>query len=183
MTPIKNMTLEQLADIGRTVVLAQPLKNLTASEIAERMQKRYWPTDGQAVGCEEMEAAEATVTAKFREEHVGMKWDDDKALLQLIPPGTMTALAETMTECLTRPKPYKMSSWKHVTPRHRYLGALMRHVDARLAGEEFDPKSKLRHTAHILFCAAVLNYFERKGEDILPPEHDPKKSQTDSDQK
>ena len=122
----------------------------------------------------------------LRGQREGMKWDDKKALLQLIPPGTMTALAETMTECLKTPKPYEMNSWKHVTPRHRYLGALMRHLDARLAGEEFEPAppegSGLRHTSHILFCAAVLNYFERQGEDILPPEHDPKKLETNPGQ-
>lgn len=97
-----------------------------------------------------------------------MKHDEDKPMLQLVPPGTMTAIAEVLTQVVQREDhPYVINSWQDVRPAHRYIGAIMRHVEALLSGERIDPRSGESHTSHILCCASFLSWFERNGVDIF----------------
>lgn len=103
----------------------------------------------------------------------GMKHDDGKPMMSLIPPGTMTRIANVMTDAVTRddPAPYKVNSWRGVKPRSRYLDALMRHIDAILNGQGFDESGR-PHIDHVLTNAAILAHFAAQGESILHSEID-----------
>ena len=92
----------------------------------------------------------------------GVKHDEGKPRLGLMPPGTMTRIGRVMTECLTRDEsPYIEGSWKTVS-KSRYVDALLRHVDAILSGEVADTGSGLPHIDHVLVNAAFLSWMEEK---------------------
>lgn len=96
-----------------------------------------------------------------------LKYDKGKPELNLIPPGTMTAMGQVMTQAVTRtdPAPHERDSWKAVEPP-RYVAALLRHMDAILGGEVLDSESGLPHIDHVLTNAAFLSFIQR-GRDRL----------------
>ena len=100
----------------------------------------------------------------------GMKHDNGKPMLGLVPPMTATRIATVMTECVERKEsPYKINSWRHVKPASRYLDALERHVEAIKNGEFVDKDSGLPHIDHVLTNAAFLAWFHAHGRHPVYP--------------
>jgi len=90
------------------------------------------------------------------EESEGVKYDGGKLRMELIPPEAIEALAEVITYGANK---YSDDNWKKVS-KDRYIGALMRHLNAYRKGELYDDESGLTHIAHILTNAAFLVYKE-----------------------
>lgn len=86
-----------------------------------------------------------------------MKFDTGKLRYDLIPVSSTKALAEVLTYGA---KKYKPNNWQKVDDSERYIAAAFRHFEALRGGEEFDPESGLRHSAHLMTNFAFLNYFE-----------------------
>jgi len=90
----------------------------------------------------------------------GVKYDSGKLRMELIPPEAIEALAEVITYGANK---YSDDNWKKVS-KDRYIGALMRHLNAYRKGELYDDESGLTHMAHILTNAAFLIYKEENDE-------------------
>ena len=86
----------------------------------------------------------------------GVKYDSGKLRMELIPPEAIEALAKVITYGANK---YSDDNWKKVS-KDRYIGALMRHLNAYRKGELYDDESGLTHMAHILTNAAFLVYKE-----------------------
>ena|SRR6218665_2272260 len=90
----------------------------------------------------------------------GVKLDDDKLRLDLVPPSLIIGVGEVLT---FGAKKYTPNGWQHVPDaKQRYEAALMRHLMSYKAGEELDFESGLSHLKHLLTNAAFLLWFEEK---------------------
>lgn len=88
---------------------------------------------------------------------IGMKFDTGKLQYSLIPPETLTALAEVLTFGARK---YAINGWKFVPDaERRYMDALFRHIEAYRMGEAIDSESGLPHLAHALANLSFLHYF------------------------
>ena len=88
----------------------------------------------------------------------GVKLDDGKLLMELIPPEAIKGLAQVLTFGAEK---YMRNGWQTVpNGRHRYTGALMRHLEAWRSGEMIDPETGINHMYHVLCNAAFLGYFD-----------------------
>lgn len=86
----------------------------------------------------------------------GLKYDTGKLQYSLIPPQTLTALAEVLTFGARK---YAPDNWQLVQDgERRYLDALYRHLQAYRLGEDVDPESGLHHLSHALTNIAFLHY-------------------------
>ena len=86
------------------------------------------------------------------------KYDKDKVRMDLLPFDCLTEIAKVLTHGA---KKYKDNSWKTVkNGERRYLGALLRHIDAMERGKKIDPESGLLHAAHMACNAIFLLWFE-----------------------
>lgn len=95
-----------------------------------------------------------TETAPF------MKADTGKVRLELLPFGPLVEVGKVMT---FGAKKYREHNWRRCPSRARYLGAALRHLFAWALGEDFDPESGLRHTAHACCCCLFLLGIELDG--------------------
>jgi hypothetical protein len=88
----------------------------------------------------------------------GVKLDEGKLLMSLMPHEAIVGLAEVMTFGANK---YTPNGWKTVpNAKARYEDALLRHYFAYKSGEQNDPESGLSHLKHILTNVAFLIYFE-----------------------
>ncbi len=86
------------------------------------------------------------------------KCDKDKVRMDLLPFDCLTEIAKVLTYGAEK---YKDNSWKTVkNGKRRYLGALLRHIDAMERGKKIDPESGLSHAAHMACNAIFLLWFE-----------------------
>ena len=93
----------------------------------------------------------------------GLKFDTGKLQYSLIPPETLSALAEVLSYGARK---YAPNNWQLVQDGEtRYLDALMRHLEAFRAGETHDHESNLHHLAHCLCNVAFLHYLETTKKD------------------
>lgn len=84
----------------------------------------------------------------------GMKFDDGKPRMDLIPPHAEQMLAMVLT---FGAKKYAPDNWRLVeNPEQRYIAAAMRHINAYRSGEINDPETGLPHLAHAMCCLAFL---------------------------
>ncbi len=90
----------------------------------------------------------------------GVKHDQEKPLLALIPP---RALEEEGWVWTFGGKKYGLWNWKKGLVYTRVVSALMRHTTAIMKGEDFDPESGKLHAAHIRCCAGMLIEFHYAG--------------------
>lgn len=90
------------------------------------------------------------------------KYDEGKLQYDLVPPVFTSSVAKVLTWAVTREvNPYKPNSWMKVkNAKERYYAALMRHLMAWRAGEDYDDESKFHHLAHIATNALILLWFE-----------------------
>ena len=93
----------------------------------------------------------------------GLKYDEGKTRLDLVPPEAVMALGRVLTYGAEK---YEPNSWRGVEPE-RYVAALLRHLMAYQMGETHDPESEMPHMWHVLTNAAFFVALTRKeaGED------------------
>ena len=90
----------------------------------------------------------------------GIKYDQDKVQMELLPFECLNEIAKVMTYGA---KKYKPNNWKKVkNAKERYTGAMLRHLTEMKLGNKFDEESKLSHAAHMACDALFILYFELK---------------------
>lgn len=83
----------------------------------------------------------------------GIKHDQGKPMMGLIPPKAELLIAEVLTFGANK---YAPENWRKIeSADQRYMDAAMRHINAYRQGEVFDPQSNLPHLA----CAATSLMF------------------------
>lgn len=82
----------------------------------------------------------------------GLKFDDDKPPMDLLPFDALTLVAKVLG--FGRRK-YEANSWRGIH-ESRYEAAMLRHYAAIQRGEVNDPESGLPHTAHLACCALFI---------------------------
>lgn len=78
------------------------------------------------------------------QDDVGLKYDDNKLMWDLLPYDAVEKIVEIMTYGA---KKYAPNNWQKVKA-NRYYAAMMRHIVAELKGEDNDKESGLLHLAH-----------------------------------
>ena len=99
----------------------------------------------------------------------GVKFDQNKLRMDLIPPEVIISLAKVLTYGAAK---YEPNNWQHVDS-NRYYASLQRHVLAWASGEDVDHESGLLHLEHALANVAFLLYKvkhtpEDRSRDIIP---------------
>lgn len=95
---------------------------------------------------------------------VGMKNDQDKVRMELMPLDVVENCAKVLT---FGAKKYADNSWQNLPNFwNRYKGALLRHLTAIDKGELIDPESGLPHIDHILCNAVFLDWGFHHGKAI-----------------
>lgn len=90
----------------------------------------------------------------------GVKYDEDKPRMDLIPPEMMQGLAEVLTYGANK---YGDRNWEEGMDYNRVIAATYRHLVAWQAGEPTDSESGLSHIAHALANLAFLLTYEKRG--------------------
>lgn len=87
---------------------------------------------------------------------VAAKYDDDKAMFDLIPGGPLSQLAEVYT---MGAKKYAPRNWEKGLKWGRVYAAIMRHLWAYWMGEDTDKESGKSHLAHAAWgCFSLMEY-------------------------
>lgn len=88
----------------------------------------------------------------------GLRYNDGKPKVDLIPPRWVFVLAEVLTQGAEK---YDLRNWEQgMDWGHCYAGA-MRHLLRFWSCQEIDPESGLNHLAHAAWnCLALLTYYE-----------------------
>lgn len=90
----------------------------------------------------------------------GIKYDDSKPMVALIPPHAIDEEAKVWTFGM---KKYEAFNWTKGFKYTRVLSAMLRHTLAIMRGEDRDPESGCLHAAHVRCCAAMLIEFTVQG--------------------
>ncbi len=116
-------------------------------EDAVALDKTLYNVDGNEV--KTPDDWELSPEVKARAKNIaerGLKFDQDKPMLRLVPTSLVTEVGEVLT---FGAKKYKPNSWRTVpNAKERYENALLRHIYAYLEGEKIDAESGLSHLAH-----------------------------------
>lgn len=89
----------------------------------------------------------------------GVKYDDGKLRYDLIPPEALQGLALVYT---IGAKKYEDRNWEKGIGYSRIYGALMRHTQAFVLGEDMDPDGQ-HHLDSVSWCAFALRTYEARG--------------------
>jgi hypothetical protein len=93
-----------------------------------------------------------------RLEFSGVKYDDDKPMMDLIPPHMELEVARVLT---VGAKKYSAENWRHVPDlRRRYIAAAKRHINALQQDIMCDDETGLHHAAHAVCCLMFLGEVE-----------------------
>ena len=93
----------------------------------------------------------------FKWDEGALKFDQDKARMELLPLPTLHEVAKVLTFGANK---YAAHGWKGLdNAEERYLGALLRHLTAIQMGEDTDPDSGLPHISHVACNAMFLTHF------------------------
>ena len=90
----------------------------------------------------------------------GVKFDEEKIRLDLIPPQAIFALGEILT---IGAKKYGEYNWLKGMEWYRVFGACLRHLWAWWASPKPDPESGKSHLWHALACISFLIVYEQEG--------------------
>lgn len=83
----------------------------------------------------------------------GIKHDQGKARLDLVPPEAVFAIGRVLTHGVAK---YGERNWEKGMAWGRWIGAAQRHLMAWMAGEEIDRDSGLNHLDQVLTNVAIL---------------------------
>lgn len=97
----------------------------------------------------------------------GLRKDDGKNKLDLIPPEWIWALGAVLTQGAEK---YAVRNWERGMAWSKMIGCGLRHVFKFVCGERYDPESGCHHLAHAAWnFLALMTYDIRKiGENDLP---------------
>ena len=97
----------------------------------------------------------------------GIKYDENKARLDLVPKEAMDALGAVLSYGSRK---YGDRNWEKGMAWGRVYAACQRHLLAFWAGEDIDPESGLPHLAHALANISFLSTYQTRGigEDTRP---------------
>ena len=90
----------------------------------------------------------------------GMKYDNDKLRLDLLPFDALMEVAEVYS---IGAKKYSDNNWQQGIKYMRIVGALLRHLFAWILGEERAKDDKQRHLASVVWCGLALLTYELRG--------------------
>lgn len=93
----------------------------------------------------------------------GIKFDNEKAMLDLIPSELEDQVGRVMT---FGAKKYARANWAKGIVFSRLLSATRRHLNAWNKGIDIDPESGLNHIAHAATNLAFLLYFIENRPDL-----------------
>lgn len=119
--------------------------------------------DGKAIG-EEFVETTLSNTHEWDEsiEPVGKKFDSGKLDWTLLP---FSALDDAVRVLMFGAQKYDRENWKLVKDgEQRYKAAGFRHMLASLEGEEFDPETGVRHTAHAMVNLIFAEWLRKERE-------------------
>jgi Domain of unknown function (DUF5664) len=88
----------------------------------------------------------------------GIKFDQDKTRMELLPPFAQEEIAKVLTYGARKYDPY---NWAKGMPWTRVYGAALRHLNAFARGEDTDPETGLSHVAHAACNLMFLLEYER----------------------
>lgn len=98
------------------------------------------------------------------EKQEGVKHDQGKPDLSLIPPEAINALGANLTAaCTAANAKYDRHNWRKGMEWHRPYAALQRHLQAWWAGDSIDPEYGQSHLWHALSNLAFLTTYEQRG--------------------
>lgn len=84
----------------------------------------------------------------------GKKYDNDKAMFDLIPPLAELEVARVLTYGA---KKYEPENWRYVEDAtRRYTAAARRHINSAMQGEQCDPETGYSHYAHAICCLMFM---------------------------
>jgi hypothetical protein len=90
----------------------------------------------------------------------GMKYDQDKIRMELIPPLLLEEVGKVLTYGAEK---YAPNSWQTVpNAKERYLGATYRHLTAYHKGEQVDSESGELHLAHAIANLTFLIHLNKE---------------------
>ncbi len=96
----------------------------------------------------------------FKDSDKGLKFDDNKVRMELIPPELSEAVGTILT---FGAKKYADRNWEKGMEWSRVYGALQRHLNSWWGGEERDPETGKSHLWHAGCCIAFLITYEQRG--------------------
>jgi len=88
----------------------------------------------------------------------GIKHDQDKIRLELLPMESLEEIAKVLT---FGAKKYDAWNWAKGLSYSRLIGASLRHIFAWSRGQNKDPETGLSHLAHAGCCILFLLYMEK----------------------
>jgi hypothetical protein len=90
----------------------------------------------------------------------GVKFDQDKVRMELVPAELMVAVGTILTFGAEK---YAPRNWELGMDWSRVFGALQRHLWAWESGEDKDPETGKSHLWHAACCIAFLVTYEQRG--------------------
>lgn len=93
----------------------------------------------------------------------GLKYDQDKAPMDLLDADAMEGLAKVLG---FGAKKYARDNWRGGISYSRLIAAAFRHLYAILRGEYYDEESGLPHVDHAACCIMFLSHFMKKRPDL-----------------
>ena len=104
--------------------------------------------------------ANAELEELFQDAAEGVKFDQGKLRMDLLPPEVETAIAQILTDGADK---YGERNWERGMAWSRPYAALRRHLIAWWSGQDTDPESGHSHLWHVLTNAAFLVAYEQRG--------------------
>jgi hypothetical protein len=100
---------------------------------------------------------------KVIQHDAGVKHDQDKPALNLIPSEMLEQLGQVLS---FGAKKYGKSNWKKGIEHSRLIAATMRHIAAYNRNEDTDPESGLSHLAHAVCNLSFLIWMKQHKPDL-----------------
>ena len=90
----------------------------------------------------------------------GIKYDQDKPRVELLPVEALEEIAKVLTFGAIK---YNDNNWREGFQWSRIYGALLRHLFAFMRGEDYDKESGISHLGHMGACALFLITHQKLG--------------------
>jgi hypothetical protein len=102
--------------------------------------------------------ADTGIVVEEVKEEAGVKFDNGKVGVHLLPPGPLLEIAAVLD---FGAKKYAAYNWTNGIAYSRVYGAALRHLWAWFRGEDSDPETGLSHLAHAGCCVLFLLQYVR----------------------